>query len=112
MSVQCTSPLFARRSFWCIIRTLEAAGFVVRPYQAEVPSFGVWGFALARSAPFEIPDSRRAGAEVSDDRNAARPVCPARRSGARRGGNQSARQPIARPLPRRGLEALGMIEKE
>jgi spermidine synthase len=55
VSVQCTSPLFARRSFWCIIRTLEAAGFAVRPYQAEVPSFGVWGFALARSAPFEIP---------------------------------------------------------
>jgi spermidine synthase len=55
VSVQCTSPLFARRSYWCIVRTLEAAGFFVRPYQAEVPSFGVWGFSLARSTPFEIP---------------------------------------------------------
>jgi spermidine synthase len=55
LAVQCTSPLFARKSFWCIIRTLEAAGFVVRPYHAAVPSFGVWGFALARNANFEIP---------------------------------------------------------
>ena len=55
VAVQCTSPLFARRSYWCIIRTIEAAGFVVRPYQATVPSFGVWGFALARQQPFAIP---------------------------------------------------------
>jgi spermidine synthase len=54
-SIQCTSPLFARTSFWCIIRTMEAAGFHVRPYHAAVPSFGVWGFALAASAPFETP---------------------------------------------------------
>jgi spermidine synthase len=57
VSVQCTSPLFARRSYWCIIRTMEAAGFVVRPYQTTVPSFGVWGFALARLHPFPIPAS-------------------------------------------------------
>ncbi|HJW95117.1 MAG TPA: polyamine aminopropyltransferase [Thermoanaerobaculia bacterium] len=53
VSVQCTSPLFARRSYWCIIRTMEAAGLFVRPYQMTVPSFGVWGFALARLQPFE-----------------------------------------------------------
>ena len=51
VSVQCTSPLFARRSYWCIIRTMEAAGFHVQPYHATVPSFGVWGFALARTQP-------------------------------------------------------------
>jgi spermidine synthase len=55
VGIQCTSPLVARQSFWCIIRTLEAAGFVVRPYQAAVPSFGVWGFALARQTPFDVP---------------------------------------------------------
>jgi spermidine synthase len=55
VSVQCTSPLFARRSYWCIIRTLEAAGFSVRPYHTTVPSFGVWGFALARLHPFPAP---------------------------------------------------------
>ena len=56
-----TSPLFARKSYWCIIRTLEAAGFVVRPYHAAVPSFGVWGFALARRTKFELPTSISAG---------------------------------------------------
>jgi spermidine synthase len=55
VAVQCTSPLVARQSFWCVIRTLEESGFHVRPYHATVPSFGVWGFALARRAPFEPP---------------------------------------------------------
>jgi spermidine synthase len=55
VGIQCTSPLFARHSYWCIVRTMEAAGFAVRPYQEAVPSFGVWGFALARMAPFEPP---------------------------------------------------------
>ena len=57
VAVQSTSPLFARESFWCIVRTLEASGFVVRPYQIAVPSFGVWGFALASPRPFPIPSS-------------------------------------------------------
>src|SRR5207248_6206344 len=55
VSVQCTSPLFARQTYWCVVRTLEAAGYSVRPYVAAVPSFGVWGFALARPTPFEPP---------------------------------------------------------
>ncbi|HZI17598.1 MAG TPA: polyamine aminopropyltransferase [Pyrinomonadaceae bacterium] len=55
ISVQSTSPLFARTSYWCIIRTMEAAGLSVRAYHTPVPSFGVWGFALARRAPFDPP---------------------------------------------------------
>ncbi len=53
--IQCTSPLMARQSYWCIVKTLEAAGFTVKPYQATVPSFGVWGFALAKMTPFDPP---------------------------------------------------------
>ncbi len=55
VSVQATSPLYARRSYWCIIRTIEAAGWHVRPYQTTVPSFGVWGFALASPRAFDAP---------------------------------------------------------
>lgn len=55
VAVQCTSPLYARQSYWCIVRTMEAAGLHVRPYQTTVPSFGVWGFSLARLEPFEQP---------------------------------------------------------
>ena len=55
LAVQATSPLFARRSYWCIVETMRAAGFVVKPYQVPVPSFGVWGYVLARRVPFEPP---------------------------------------------------------
>jgi spermidine synthase len=68
VSVQCTSPLFARNSYWCIVKTIEAAGFVVKPYQTAVPSFGVWGFALARITPFDSPAHALAGLRFLDDR--------------------------------------------
>jgi len=67
ISVQSTSPMFARNSYWCIVRTLEAAGFVVKPYYTAVPSFGLWGFALARTTPFEIPRNPPAGLRFLDD---------------------------------------------
>jgi spermidine synthase len=53
--IQTTSPLFARKSFWCIMKTLEASGFQVKPYNTTVPSFGIWGYALAKLQPFETP---------------------------------------------------------
>jgi spermidine synthase len=55
--IQTTSPLIARKSFWCIIKTLEAAGFSVKPFQTAVPSFGIWGYALAKLQPFEAPQT-------------------------------------------------------
>jgi spermidine synthase len=62
--IQCTSPLIARRSFWSIIKTLESAGYTVRPYQTAVPSFGVWGYALARMQPFERPANPPTGIDL------------------------------------------------
>src|SRR5205085_12411368 len=53
--IQTTSPLVARKSFWCIVETLEAVGFTVRPYQTSVPSFGIWGYALAKLQSFDPP---------------------------------------------------------
>jgi spermidine synthase len=61
--IQCTSPLYARKSFWSIIKTLEASGFTVKPFQTTVPSFGVWGYALAKMQPFEKPTVPRTGVE-------------------------------------------------
>ena len=43
---QSTSPVFARKAFWCIHQTIEAAGFDAIPYHVYVPSFGEWGFNL------------------------------------------------------------------
>jgi spermidine synthase len=68
ISVQSTSPLFARKSYWCIMKTLEAAGFYVKPYQTTVPSFGVWGYALARLAPFDPPTAAPPGLRYLDDK--------------------------------------------
>jgi spermidine synthase len=55
IGLQATSPLFARRAYWCIIETMRAGGLVVMPYQVTVPSFGVWGYVLARRVPFDPP---------------------------------------------------------
>ena len=71
VTVQCTSPLNAPRAYWCIIRTMEAAGLHVRPYQATVPSFGVWGFALARQREFDAPVHIRIATRFLDDRTLA-----------------------------------------
>jgi spermidine synthase len=66
LAVQSTSPLMARRSFWCIARTVEAAGFHVRPYHVAVPSFGEWGFVLASTRAFDPPSSVPAGLRYLD----------------------------------------------
>ena len=55
--VQATSPGFARKSFWTIVATLEAAGFSALPYHAYVPSFGDWGFILAGREGLSPPRS-------------------------------------------------------
>jgi len=62
--IQTTSPLVARQSFWCIVKTLEAVGFTVRPYQTTVPTFGIWGYALAKLQPFDQPMKPPPGIEL------------------------------------------------
>jgi spermidine synthase len=55
VAIQSTSPLYARNSYWCIVETIEAVGFKTKPYQTTVPSFGIWGYVLAKQNDFEIP---------------------------------------------------------
>ena len=53
MVTQASSPLYSRKAFWSIAKTLQAAGnsattaWHVHPYHTYVPSFGEWGFVLA-----------------------------------------------------------------
>ncbi len=54
--VQSTSPLYARRSYWCIDATIRAAGLHTVPFHATVPSFGEWGYVLAKARPFDPPE--------------------------------------------------------
>lgn len=58
--IQSTSPLYARQSFWCVVTTLEEAGFWTAPYHALVPSFGEWGFILAARGNTPLPDGSSA----------------------------------------------------
>jgi spermidine synthase len=55
-AIQSTSPLFARKSFWCVVTTLEEVGFEVTPFHANVPSFGEWGFIVASNEPYTPPE--------------------------------------------------------
>ncbi len=59
--VQSTSPLMARASFWCVAQTMEAAGLFTRAYHVAVPSFGEWGYVLARDTEFAVPSHVGAG---------------------------------------------------
>ena len=55
VAIQCTSSMFTKQSYWCILKTMEQAGLHVAPYHASVPTFGVWGFAAAMKRPFSPP---------------------------------------------------------
>ena len=55
LTVQSTSPMFARQSFWSIVATLERTGLRTWPYHVYVPSFGEWGFVLAGAQDFVPP---------------------------------------------------------
>ncbi len=55
LTTQATSPVYARKAFWSIARTLDAVPdpyrrdktLTIQPYHAYIPSFGDWGFLMA-----------------------------------------------------------------
>ncbi len=50
---QATSPELTKNAFWCINETIKASGFQYSfPYRVNVPSFGNWGFIMAKNHPF------------------------------------------------------------
>jgi spermidine synthase len=55
--VQSTSPLFARKSFWCVVQTVEATGLYAAPYHVYVPAFGEWGFVIGSPSRFSLSNS-------------------------------------------------------
>jgi spermidine synthase len=59
--VQATSPLFARKSYWCIAETIGQARLRTYPYHLYVPSFGEWGFVLASFGGYEPPTALPSG---------------------------------------------------
>ena len=47
--VQSGSPYSTPTAYWRTVATVESAGFGATPYHVHVPSFGDWGFTLARA---------------------------------------------------------------
>ncbi|ODS32564.1 MAG: spermidine synthase (putrescine aminopropyltransferase) [Candidatus Scalindua rubra] len=43
---QASSPIHSVKSFVCIIKTMESAGFTVLPYHNQIPTLGEWGWCL------------------------------------------------------------------
>ncbi len=67
-AVQATSLLSTRKAFWCIVKTIEAAGFTALPYRQFVPSFrGDWGFVLASRRGIVPPEHVLPGLATLDD---------------------------------------------
>jgi spermidine synthase len=68
-TVQSTSPLFARESYWCIAESLKQAGLRTYPYHVYVPAFGEWGFVLAGLVPYRQPTQLPPGLRFLSLRN-------------------------------------------
>jgi spermidine synthase len=47
---QSSSPFFTRQVFWCIKNTLADIFEHTLPYYTSLPSFGLWGFNIARAS--------------------------------------------------------------
>lgn len=56
MVTQSTSPYYAKKSFWCINKTIKSQFKTVMPYHLQVPSFGDWGFNLAFNGNNNLKD--------------------------------------------------------
>lgn len=59
---QSSSPFYTRRVFWCIEHTLADVFSHTLSYQSALPSFGIWGYNMARKGmgfpdqfDFEVP---------------------------------------------------------
>ncbi|MDH6242935.1 polyamine aminopropyltransferase [Mycobacterium sp. OTB74] len=57
MVVQSGSPYSTPMVFWRTVSTIASTGFAVTPYHIQVPTFGDWGFTLARRGT-ETPAAR------------------------------------------------------
>ncbi|ORV74651.1 polyamine aminopropyltransferase [Mycobacterium gastri] len=74
MVVQAGSPFSTRTAFWRTVSSVQAAGYAVTPYHVYVPTFGDWGFVLARrgstapvpSVPRDAPPLRFLNQRVLD----------------------------------------------
>lgn len=56
VSIQSTSPYYAKKAYWSIRKTVQSEGLYTTGYHLNVPSFGDWGFTLASKVQFSKDD--------------------------------------------------------
>ncbi len=68
LAIQATTPYgppkkkrLGSKAYWCIVRTMEDAGFTCYPYHCYVPAFGDWGFVLALPNKRAAPQALKTG---------------------------------------------------
>ena len=54
MVTQASSPMFTRKAFWSIKRTMEKTGLYTLAYHTYIPSFGEWGFVMGGKSPLHL----------------------------------------------------------
>ncbi len=101
--VQSTSPLFARKSFWCVVQTVEATGLTAAPYHVYVPAFGEWGFVIGGRSRFCAANDAARRSEIPDDRRAAGALHLPPGHGARARRAESPEHADAREVLRAGV---------
>jgi spermidine synthase len=62
---QATSPFFSRRTFWCIVKTMEEVFPHVNEYHIDIMSFGDWGFVMGSKIPVDHKTLKTRKIEVS-----------------------------------------------
>lgn len=55
--IQATSPTFATDVYWSINQTVQAADLQTANLHVDVPSFGDWGFVLAKREPVNLDEA-------------------------------------------------------
>lgn len=58
MMIQATSPTFATEVYWSINQTVQAANLQTANLHVDVPSFGDWGFVLAKREPVNLKGAK------------------------------------------------------
>jgi len=54
MVTQASSPMFSRKAFWSIKKTMQSTKLYTQAYHTYIPSFGEWGFVLASHFPIDF----------------------------------------------------------
>ena len=70
MALNTVSPQVTPEAFWCLHRTVRAAGLSVLPYHVCIPSFrahgyGAWAFILAANRPLRVRDLQTLDCPIS-----------------------------------------------